>query len=219
VPLFPREIEDRIDQYLVRRAALKAGRSITGFPIAPAQFSGEAIGPRSNGSPGRHRRDSRGAAVHRLPERQGHELSEERRWQRRRDDDVQRDSEVPCSSATASSRRRDGSRESRLCPACRRAERRTARDGAAASCPARPRSVRRSNRRLRTSVSHLTPMRPTPRQPVIPRSAGQSTQSASPGVTRALLFDVHIDRYKRIDRYIDYFGGGAECTVSFIPLR
>jgi hypothetical protein len=26
VPLFPREIEDRIDQYLVRQAALKAGR-------------------------------------------------------------------------------------------------------------------------------------------------------------------------------------------------
>jgi hypothetical protein len=33
-------------------------------------------------------------------------------------------------------------------------------------------------------------------------------------VTRALLFDVGIDRDKRIDRYIDYFGSGAERAAS-----
>jgi hypothetical protein len=55
------------------------------------------------------------------------------------------------------------------------------------------------------------------RQPVTHLSARLSTPGASAGVTRALLFGVDIDRDKRIDRYIDYFGGGAEHGSSSLP--
>jgi hypothetical protein len=60
----------------------------------------------------------------------------------------------------------------------------------------------------------MIPVRPTSRRPASPPSAGQSTQSASPDVARAPLFAVQVDRDRRIDRYIDYFGGGAERAVS-----
>ncbi|HEY3067582.1 MAG TPA: hypothetical protein VGL09_17450 [Methylomirabilota bacterium] len=40
------------------------------------------------------------------------------------------------------------------------------------------------------------------------RGAEQATSSTSAAIARALVFDVDVDRHKRIDRYIDYFGGG-----------
>jgi len=47
------------------------------------------------------------------------------------------------------------------------------------------------------------------RQPLIRRSAGQSTQSASASIARLRLFVVDVDRKKRIDDSIDYFGNGG----------
>ncbi len=43
-------------------------------------------------------------------------------------------------------------------------------------------------------------------QPLIHRSADQSPQSASVSIARTRLFIVDIDRKKRIDDFIDYFG-------------
>jgi hypothetical protein len=48
------------------------------------------------------------------------------------------------------------------------------------------------------------------RRPVRHPSAEQTTPSTS---ARALLFDIDVDRHKRIDRYIDYFGSGARRTT------
>lgn len=48
-----------------------------------------------------------------------------------------------------------------------------------------------------------------PRRSVIHLSTEQPRQSVSRGMARAYLYDVDVDRQKHIDRYIDYFGGGA----------
>ena len=56
------------------------------------------------------------------------------------------------------------------------------------------------------------------RQPVIHRSDDQPRQRASVGIARTRLFDVGIDRTKRIDHYIDYFGnGGGRRVVTADP--
>jgi len=54
------------------------------------------------------------------------------------------------------------------------------------------------------------------RQPLIHRSAGQSTQSASVSTARTRLFVVDVDRKKRIDDSIDYFGNGSVRRVVVI---
>ena len=47
------------------------------------------------------------------------------------------------------------------------------------------------------------------RQPLIHRSADQSTPSVSVSIARTRLFVVDVDRKKRIDDSIDYFGNGG----------
>ncbi len=54
------------------------------------------------------------------------------------------------------------------------------------------------------------------RQPLIHRTAGQSTQSASVRTARTRLFVVDVDRKKRIDDSIDYFGNGSVRRVVVI---
>ena len=54
------------------------------------------------------------------------------------------------------------------------------------------------------------------RQPLIHRTAGQSTQSASGRTARTRLFVVDVDRKKRIDDSIDYFGHGSVRRVVVI---
>jgi hypothetical protein len=49
------------------------------------------------------------------------------------------------------------------------------------------------------------------RRRVRPRSAEQAAQTTS---ARVLLLDIDVDRRKRIDRYIDYFGSGAGRTPA-----
>ena len=46
-----------------------------------------------------------------------------------------------------------------------------------------------------------------------------STEQSSRGIARAYLYDVDVDRQKHIDRYIDYFGGGAAGSLIVILLR
>lgn len=47
------------------------------------------------------------------------------------------------------------------------------------------------------------------RRPVIAVSSEQARRNASAAIARAHLLDVEADRPKRIDQYLDYFGGGA----------
>jgi hypothetical protein len=47
-------------------------------------------------------------------------------------------------------------------------------------------------------------------------SPEQARRNASAAIARALLLDVDIDRPKRIDQYLDYFGSGGE---SGLPPR
>ena len=54
------------------------------------------------------------------------------------------------------------------------------------------------------------------RHPLIHRTAGQSTQSASGRTARTRLFVVDVDRKKRIDDSIDYFGHGSVRRVVVI---
>jgi hypothetical protein len=49
---------------------------------------------------------------------------------------------------------------------------------------------------------------PRPRRPVMPRSTEPSPQGASAGSSPAHRFAVDVDRPKRIDHFIDYFGTG-----------
>jgi hypothetical protein len=52
------------------------------------------------------------------------------------------------------------------------------------------------------------------RRPLTHLSADESRRSTSAASVRAHLFDVDVDRPKRIDHYIDYFGhGGARRPV------
>ena len=57
------------------------------------------------------------------------------------------------------------------------------------------------------------------RHPLIHRTAGQSTQSASVRTARTRLFVVDVDRKKRIDDSIDYFGHGSVRRVVVIADR
>jgi hypothetical protein len=52
------------------------------------------------------------------------------------------------------------------------------------------------------------------RQPAAAVSPEESRRNASAAIARAQLLDVEADRPKRIDQYLDYFGGGGE---SFSP--
>ncbi len=54
------------------------------------------------------------------------------------------------------------------------------------------------------------------RHPLIHRTTGQSTQSASVRTARTRLFVVDVDRKKRIDDSIDYFGNGSVRRVVVI---
>ena len=47
-----------------------------------------------------------------------------------------------------------------------------------------------------------------PRRPSAPVSSEQAGRNVSAAVTRARLLDIALDCPKRIDQYIDYFGGG-----------
>ncbi len=51
------------------------------------------------------------------------------------------------------------------------------------------------------------------RRPVTHLDAEQSGRSTSAGIARAHLFEVAVGRQKRIDHYIDYFGGSARRAV------
>lgn len=51
------------------------------------------------------------------------------------------------------------------------------------------------------------------RRPVTHLDVEQSGRSTSAGIARAHLFEVVVGRQKRIDHYIDYFGGGGRRTV------
>jgi hypothetical protein len=55
---------------------------------------------------------------------------------------------------------------------------------------------------------------PMPRRSVIRLRTEQSRQSVSRGIARAYLYDIDVDRQKHIDRYIDYFGGGAARSAA-----
>lgn len=52
------------------------------------------------------------------------------------------------------------------------------------------------------------------RRPASNVSPEQSERDASEAIARAQLLPVEADRPKRIDQYLDYFGGGGE---SFSP--
>ena len=51
-----------------------------------------------------------------------------------------------------------------------------------------------------------------PREPSAPVRRDQAKRNASPAVARAYPLDV--DRPKRIDQYLDYFGSGEESGPS-----
>jgi hypothetical protein len=48
------------------------------------------------------------------------------------------------------------------------------------------------------------------RQPSAPVRAEEAERSASPAIAPTYLLDVDVDRPKRIDQYLDYFGSGGE---------
>ena len=48
------------------------------------------------------------------------------------------------------------------------------------------------------------------RRPSAPNSPEQTSRNASPAIARADLLDVEVERPKRIDQYIDYFGSGGK---------
>ena len=57
------------------------------------------------------------------------------------------------------------------------------------------------------------------RQPVTHLNAEQSRRSARAAIARAWLFPVDVDAPKRIDHYIDYFGGGLVRRSIVTPDR
>ena len=57
------------------------------------------------------------------------------------------------------------------------------------------------------------------RQPATTVSPEQTRQNASVAIARAQLLDVEADRPKRIDQYLDYFGGGGESFSSRLAPR
>ena len=48
------------------------------------------------------------------------------------------------------------------------------------------------------------------RQPSAPVRPEEAERNASPAIARTYLLDVEVDRPKRIDQYLDYFGSGGE---------
>ena len=54
------------------------------------------------------------------------------------------------------------------------------------------------------------------RRPVTHLTVEQSRRSASAAIARAHLFAVDVDAPKRIDHYIDYFGGGGSVRRSVV---
>jgi hypothetical protein len=52
------------------------------------------------------------------------------------------------------------------------------------------------------------------RRPSAPVSSEQARQDASAAIARAHLLDIEVDRPKRIDQYVDYFGSGRESGLS-----
>jgi len=55
------------------------------------------------------------------------------------------------------------------------------------------------------------------RQPSALVNPQQSRRNASAAIARAHLLDIDVDRPKRIDQYLDYFGGGGERGLSPRP--
>jgi hypothetical protein len=52
------------------------------------------------------------------------------------------------------------------------------------------------------------------RRPSAPVSPEEAKRDDSPAIARAHLPDVEVDRPKRIDQYLDYFGSGGESGAS-----
>jgi len=53
-----------------------------------------------------------------------------------------------------------------------------------------------------------------PRRPLAPADAESSERSTRIEIARTQLFDVDVDRKKRIDDAIDYFGAGHQSRSS-----
>ena len=56
------------------------------------------------------------------------------------------------------------------------------------------------------------------REPSAPGNPEQAKRNASAAVARSYLLDIEVDRPKRIDQYLDYFGSGGE-TRPFAEAR
>jgi hypothetical protein len=54
-----------------------------------------------------------------------------------------------------------------------------------------------------------------PRRPNAPVSSQQAGRTVSAAIARARLLDIERDRPKRIDQYIDYFGGDGKSGEVF----
>jgi hypothetical protein len=52
------------------------------------------------------------------------------------------------------------------------------------------------------------------RQPSAPVSPEQAKRNTSVAVARGYLLDIAVDRPKRIDQYLDYFGSGGETRLG-----
>jgi len=57
------------------------------------------------------------------------------------------------------------------------------------------------------------------RPPVTAVSPEEARRNASAAIARAQLLDVEADRPKRIDQYLDYFGGGESGLSPRLALR
>jgi hypothetical protein len=53
-----------------------------------------------------------------------------------------------------------------------------------------------------------------PHRPVIAICSEQARGNTSAAIARAHLLDIEVDRPKRIDQYLDYFGSGGESGGS-----
>jgi hypothetical protein len=58
-----------------------------------------------------------------------------------------------------------------------------------------------------------------PHRPSAPVGTEQAGQNVSAAIARARLLDIELDRPKRIDQYIDYFGDGGKSGGVFPERR